>query len=465
MYKKGFSKSDIRLAGYFQHPDVIQLTDSDFNQTVENYISDFCFRTCKKEINIVVFTGCFNPLHNGHTYTLEAARKHIKTLNNNPIMCILSPAHDEYSSSKINNTGDIHSRIVQMKDFMNDNHHSYVNVVIDSFAATKYSTDVNFTYIIERYEEILKQLSVNAKIFFVYGSDNAEFGYVLATNNINGICVKRTDDDSRMCNVIATLKSKKCNYKLIHNEFDNPHSTLNSTSIRSRKKTYFIRNDLKYALPNVDEETRNNYADTITNAFNQVFEGSDVSIKVIDIDSQMVNIERSSNVAIISLDKFYRGDFNLNISRVFTPNTFQDTADSFYVANEKDFVSYITQAKKDGIESFIIVDDDKSTGRTSAYVKHLIESNYTKLPSIQFKYLIEIHVDYNEYSIYDIVDMRDFVCGSLYGGLLCRVASKYRRFMYYSPEVNLATRAKIPSNKIKAFVEAMVKMNNGKIYE
>lgn len=472
MYSKGFSRTEIAKAGYFYHNEPKELSNTNVDSTVENAISDLVFRSGSNKINIIVLTGCFNPLHSGHIFNLVGANEYVKTINKNPTLCILCPAHDSYSTTKLNNMGDIYSRIVQMKEYTETIIDTYLqnhlNIIVDSFPAIQYDSDINFTYIIERYQTILNSLKIKGKVFCSYGSDNAEFGYVLAANNINGICTIRNNDKQKMEDVIQCLKEKKLNTTLIHNIFDNEFSEINSTSLRNANKLYLIRNDLEYALPDTPEDELMYYATTITNAFKKVFINTGVQIKTININSQMKSIQKPDNAVIISLDKFFKGDFNVDISRIFSINSHQKSAIRNKIFNDNDFITFIIECDKRGVQKYIIVDDDKSTGQTTSFIESMIDKLTINFYDIEFKYLNELWLDdnhLNKYDVYDIVDMRDFVFGSVYGGLMCEYSNTIKRFMYYSPEVNLATRAKLPPHAIKEFTETMIHMNKGRIYD
>lgn len=472
MYSKGFSKTEIAKAGFFHHNEPKELCNTSLDSTIENTINDLVYRSQSKDINVIILTGCFNPLHSGHIFNLVSAKEYVKTLNNNPTLCILCPAHDSYSTTKVNNKDDIYSRINQMKEFtetiLDTCLKNHINITIDSFPAIQYESDINFTYIIERYQTILNSLGVTGKIFFSYGSDNAEFGYVLAANNINGICIIRNDDKQKMENVIRCLNKKKLNTSLIHNIFDNTFSEVNSTSLRNTNRLYLIRNDLEYALPNTPKDELMYYATTITRAFQKAFINTDIQVKTININSQMKFIQKPDNAVIISLDKFFKGDFNVDISRVFSINSYQKTALKNKIFNENEFIEFIIECDNRGIQKYIIVDDDKSTGQTTSFIENILDRFAMKFYDIEFKYLNELWLDDNhldKYNVYDIVDMRDFVLKSLHGGLMCEIAGTTKRFMYYSPEVNLATRAKLPPHTIKEFTETMIHMNKGRIYD
>ena len=463
MYSKGFSHKDIIKAGYFQHPKINTLTDVNFNRTIEDGIKSFVNKVQNTNINIAVITGCFNPIHQGHLNNLIIAKQHIKSINKNPTLCIICPAHESYSSTKNFNNNNLHSRINQIKKAIENQD----NCLIDTFPATKYSTDVNFTYIIERYLQICQSLSINAKVFFTYGSDNAEFGYVLATNNTYGICIKRNNEEERMNAVIDKLKQHKCNTKYIINIMDNEYDTLNSSSIRNNQKVYLIRNDLHYALPNTHPDTLAYYADTISYAFSEAFKEINIQVKVINAQDQMNLVTVPENTIVISLDKFFKGDFNANLSRVFTPNTYQASADKFYFENENEFISFIIECDQNGIRNFLVVDDDISSGSTTAFIEQFIRKLTIKEPNITFQYLNLLWLKKNNLRtdcVYDIVDMRDFVYNSLHGGLLCSLGNTYKRFLYYAPEVNLTTRANIPEDKIGNFIQCILQMNEYKIY-
>lgn len=134
---------------------------------------------------ILLMTGCFAPIHDGHISAMWQAKQFLERSQQHPKVVggFFSPCHLDY---------------VKTKTDKYDNSHDFRWHEITSACARKapnfftiFETEkadyapLNFTTVIDR----LQRLYPNHQVVFVYGSDNVEFGAALE-GELN-ICVCR----------------------------------------------------------------------------------------------------------------------------------------------------------------------------------------------------------------------------------------------------------------------------------
>lgn len=141
-------------------------------------------------------------------------------------------------------------------------------------------------------------------------------------------------------------------------------------------------------------------------------------------------IQGQSN--ILSLDKWFKGDFNLNISRVFTNDT-QVRPIYYNIENVEEFKHWLQT-----VDYVNIYDDDICSGGTLQAVTSLIDVPWDANSLDRL---------YNLPKFVDICDVRDFIPGAKYGGLVCNFGGGLFRNLYIEPNVNLESRMKITNGK------------------
>ena len=166
-----------------------------------------------------------------------------------------------------------------------------------------------------------------------------------------------------------------------------------------------------------------------------------------NVDQQLKDIPKFNNT-VISLDKYYTGDIQLNISRYFDLYGQQKKAADLVMSTVQDEEILETPLQLSlPKDQYVLIDDDSVSG----YTMERLSSEIDKIVSTHT--LMEPIYD-------DVVDARDFLFGAKYGGLLCKQPNGLlKRYPYVWPEVSLYYRASIELNKQKQFSELIYKAN------
>jgi hypothetical protein len=150
---------------------------------------------------------------------------------------------------------------------------------------------------------------------------------------------------------------------------------------------------------------------------------------------------------IISLDKWYEGDFQLDISRNFTHN--QEESSGYLIKNYDKFLDFL-RAFKDKSINILIVDDDIITKGTVNHVENILRGVLKRVKEVAHLDMLKCYDPQQGKKIYDIIDLRDFIPCAKFGGLMINGERK----LYKYPEVDLVSRMKLKSPKdAKAFSE------------
>lgn len=444
MIKNGFTMQDCVDAGYFddgyESADQIMgmlCADSIYNCVLVDAISE------KQPDIIVSMSGCFSPFHDGHLHSLKLARDFYES-QGLKVLCVLFPAHDSYVDVKRNGTcrKNAFSRIQYMKKFLEESNET--DIIIDEFPALQMPRELNFPFLMER----ISHFAPGVKQSFVVGADNQMFALAIKQTSNDTFIIAR---DGVEISVSSRLESYGMNMENVHIVYDNEYSHLSSTLIRNKINiddnkidgVYLIRDDSSLGgFENVSPKLKD--------ALEKVFDGR-IAVDVIDGVKQISECSdfiRSnySDHVVISMDKYYKGDFSLSCSRIFKKYTYQKTPVGYVIDNEKEFIDFLKALSANS--KILVVDDDISSGFSFNYISSIIKTHVESC-TIDGFFMNEYYMKTNNIigEVYDIVDCRDFVVDAPNGGL--RTATG--RVMYKYPAVNIATRAKIPSDMIGVF--------------
>ena len=173
-----------------------------------------------------------------------------------------------------------------------------------------------------------------------------------------------------------------------------------------------IRNDINFIYKDLSIIKKKEIINALKNIFYKYY---DCEIEIIE---HFKNIKTTKPT--LSLDCWYSGDFSFRVSRVFRVFTEQI---------KPDFLIYSEIPKNIPNEEILIIDDDYSTGFTLKRVIDILNIKQYEYQTLIPRYNCK----------YDVIDIRDFIFGSEYGGLY----TQYGRIPYIYPFVNLKNRASI----------------------
>ena len=472
VYKKYLSIDIVIKAGFIL--DNLELKDMnyynlDFLTTPVSKIIENIKETNIEKPVVLLTTGGFDPIHDGHLYMMDFAKKTLEKNGYNVVGGYLSPSHESYVSTKPYYKINAFERLDLCQECVKDSDW----LMIDPWESIYVKTYINFTDIIQRLELYLKKhVNPNIQVAYVFGGDNSEFMYCFENKGI-GVCVEREGYSEKFTQMKKKFKGK--NNFFINNK--SIVSTYSSRNIRQRegynyKKqnytkedgNYVIRNEGTIPLKNYEknfsqellEKAHKNFLKQLIILFNQAFDNK-LDIKTINMQEQLKKANSILNgKQTISLDTYYRGTYDIQTSRLFDISDIQKKYISLIGRIGCESIERQVEKIKDG--NYILVDDDSATGKT---IRELMGSLPERI-NVEQIYLLASML--NE-KIFDIVDLRDFIIGVQNGGLVVRLPNKeVVRSPYMLPYVSLKTRASIPASKEMEMSIKLWKMNK-KFYQ
>ena len=470
----GCKKNDLYRLGFFKS-DYTDLNDlhSDFKL---NLYSTYLFDEslfCKDRTNyILVTSGGFSPIHEGHLSMMKKAKEYFVSMGKNVIGGYISPSHDDYVSSKRN--GEAHLNIWKRIDIVENMIKDIDWLFIDKWEGTECRYAINYTVLIERLEKYYNfhYSDYDIEIVFVYGSDNNSFSQVLEFNKKYNICVNRNNE-------YAHQESKEYTYYYKEDALNVSSKYLRESSKFKEKDYnevsgfYDVRNDYLHSMEYLNSKISKNRLHQFSKNFINLLNNSiskNLKINVIDVDKQL-NVTKdflelklnelknniNGDLTIINLDCYLKSDdyFNLGISRLFNICDGQIRSNKLVRRNSK--MELNLKIDELTADKFIIIDDDIASGFTINNVKKLLPVGSEVLNVYGMNDLCR---DYNNEECFDVIDIRDFIIGSKNGGLL--VDSKKGcniRVPYIKPYVNLISRANLIPEHIDNFSFEVLKLN------
>lgn len=467
VYKKYLSIDTVIKAGFIL--DSIELEDINYynlnflTTPVSKIIENMKDKKIKDPV-VLLTTGGFDPIHEGHLYMMDFAKKVLEKRGYNVVGGYLSPSHETYVSTKPYYKINTFERLDLCQEKVKDSKW----LMIDSWESIYAKTYINFTDIIQRLELYLKKhINPNIQVAYVFGGDNAEFMYCFENKGI-GICVEREGYSEKFNQMKSKFKGKNnffINNKSIVSTYSSRHIRqmkgydYNSQNYSKEDGNYAIRNEGMIPLvnykKNIKEEilqkAHEKFLKQLVELIRQAFDNQ-LDVKTIDMEEQLKKAYSIlEDKQTISIDTYYKGTYNIETSRLFDISDIQKKYISLIGRIGHDTIKNQIQNIKDG--SYILVDDDSATGKT---IREVI-SNLPERIDIEQIYLLASML--NE-KIFDIVDLRDFIVGVQNGGLVVRLPNKgVARAPYMLPYVSLKSRATISASKEMEISIKLWKMN------
>lgn len=419
----------------------------------------------KKNI-VLISTGGFSPVHEGHLHTLEIAKKTMEDKGYNVVCGYLSPSHDDYVSTKDN--GKAHNLALNRIRLCNEATLDSDWLMTSPLESLYTPTSINFTDVIDSVKQQLKSyIKWDFQIGYVFGGDNAPFIRAFHKDEYDksdiAICVSRGHEREAIFN---EPNIDHLNYVYIK---ENPFKDVSSTKIRNAKSIekdkskdlnsihYLVRDDFHF-FNNIPSEL--NPISKLVDALNKVFPKHE--IVTVDVNEQIekAKLDIEKNVyPTVSLDAYLKGDSNLEISRIFNISDSQIKAEGFIKRPEVDECFYSVANALEVNGEYTLIEDDVASGQTLNFVKSILPENAVLKNTILLSDYFDAPKDH-----FDIVDLRDFIINIPYGGLVVNTGKDIFRAPYIAPFVDLLSRASIPADKVLPFSIEILQMNI-KFYE
>lgn len=451
LYEAGFFVDEIPIEEYLKQEEYfdINFLTTNFSKISKNFIE----LNNKKNV-VLLTTGGFSPLHDGHISMMENAYNFLSEKGFNVLGGYFAPSHDKYVSNKYN--GKAALNIEKRINIIEKKLESHPYLLCDRWEGLYNKYEVNYTETIKRLKAYLNQhipTKNGIEICLVFGGDNIGFCNTFIYKGM-GVCVKRP-------NYKNEINHNSKNVFIINNKFnDNISSSMIRESLNKDKNikkeiNYGIRNDLKLSISNeIDNNLINQFYENFKNILEiNLSKSFNVNFIHIDAEKQISSAKKiidRQNLKTISLDTHLKGDFNLEISREFNLSDIQNSSINMterpFFKSIKDQISIIPS------DNYLLIEDDIITGNSINKLKSLLPSD------ININDMLILSSLYNK-ELFDIIDFRDFIIGSNQGGLVVNLDGKNIRVPYFLPYVSPNSRVSIPTGRQLLFSEKCWELN------
>ena len=269
---------------------------------------------------IIISTGSYDPLHDGHLETVVLAKEHIESIGNNKVIAgFVSSSHDTYVRRK--NPGGVidyqrvHDNVLFAKT---SKHNQPVQWIFhDDWETLGINHSLNFTDAIAYISRMVETyVATGIDVYYVFGSDNAGFALAFAHDRSDltkAICIGRPGYplNAEMTELISS------NPNLSFIQGDNPMS---STLVRSQRKgpvvcesapqSLWVRNNIAEATQWMDkflsyEDLKRKQKEFLTDIDNELLK-SFSNVQFVD-EKQQISDE---NTVMVNAGDFLVGAFN-----------------------------------------------------------------------------------------------------------------------------------------------------------
>lgn len=475
---EGQSEEYLLRAGWF----TTKLTDK---ETEDHYKLNMfghdlsSFKNNKEEI-ILFTTGSYAPIHEGHIFSWIASIKKANEEGLKVGLFLISPSHDDYvlKKSESHQYFNIYERIKLIKKGLNDffikykEYQQYEKLFkIDYFESLYSSCAINFSEVLKYIKTSIDRLGYKkVKIGYVFGDDNLDFykpfinekryyafcvernNNIIYENYKNIFFIKYLNKDAskQSSTIIRKLSSDKNAVFAMNKNGKDYQDKHHRTEVDYSELNYFVRDDAVFAInhwikkyPDKKDLLINEYKlfhDKLIWLFKCEFPNLKIISSKLDKQKEILK-DLSKNHNVLNLDICSNSDNNIKQTAINYCRKFELSSD------QSSSIGLMSREHKKNNKllpgNYVFVDDDIASGYTFNKIKNKLENiNIAKAYSLTE---IEFKGNYpnEEFSCFDVVDTRDFLLGSNYGGLMCDVNGKLSRYPYWIPFVNLISRAKV----------------------
>ena len=434
-------------------------------------------KSSSKEYVVLLTTGGFNPLHQGHINMMENAKSELEKDGFEVLGGYFSPGHDIYISEK----GSFHKlNIIDRLEYCRKLISESDWLMVDPWEGLYNKAPVNFTTVIQRLSAYLSFNVLTAKtihVAYVFGSDNAYFSYAFNKRGIS-VCISRpgfekqfleVKNDTRLlkCKNTYFVSPKNCNALSSRTLAPEVFKQIadNNKSVYKDGFLLILRNDLTWATQRFNKQVQKKdlekrisvFREKLICAIEKYFGlGELLKIETMQIDEQKTIISKHcQNKPIISLDPCVKKEVNLGVSRYYNLFSDENTFKISHRPGYKSLISQIKEIKKDHI--YFLLDDDSYTGTTISFVQNMLKKNDVKVDS--FITTVQSQNKLRK-SNFNLCDLRDFLVGSKEGGLVCNLREEIvTRCPYILPYVKPSNRFSLPVHKDKEFSKVIWELN------
>jgi NAD+ synthetase len=409
----------------------------------------------QREVYVLVNTGCYAPIHQGHIKLMEQAKIAYEKQGKLVLGGYLVPAHQKYVTEKIGFDQGL-DRLQQCYKLVSP--HLWLN--IDPYELLYETDDVNYTLILIRIQKYLmdhfsKLFQLTIKTVYVCGGDRADFTQTFTGGVGYCICVNRKGYE----HIYNKAKTQFGHLANIH-WVDQPTISISSSQLRSKSTNFDLMHPVRPHLKTVYHLRQEDglipdydqFCNQLVNVFSQSLKGQGITVELIHSRDQLQAVAKkypnTSSNQLISLDPILPSTHNLKLSRLFA------------IASPQSFIRIVPRPGYPPIESqinaipagyYILMDDDSVTGMSLNYAKKIL------LPYRQITNTFLVSSDQNRY---DITDCRDLLLGAPFGGLVIELPNAdIVRVPYLLPYVFPSDRSKLPIGRDVAFSIEIWKLN------
>lgn len=378
------------------------------------------FDPCKK--CVLISTGAFSPLHDGHIEMMVSAKKTMQENGWHVLGGYLSPGHDEYIKQKTGNDWiPIHDRIA----YANDQIKQYDWLAIDPWEGVFAPGAVNFTSVVYRLSMYLKKhFSEDVSIFFVCGADNARFSLAFKnyrdTLEFGTVVINRPNYADRI-NKYETDENTNTYFGFGNNHMSSTQLRKEGFKMHEKPTQLYFRHFWNHFEKSLKIPLKKQFKFVWSLDIKEQNERRRELHLNIE-DDQIVNLDIESDFGSkIDMSRLYDLYGQKQLGYTQRPETKLSIEDQIKRLKLKDKEVYL-------------FDDDICSGKTMQFVENLLQDNGYTVKG-KFSYITS-----NENT--EILDAKDFIIG-IDGGLVVNYNKKPIRVPYIYPFVCPTTRANI----------------------